>query len=135
MPTAPCTLTDHIAPRTHILTSTSITLERESHLNRGAVPENDDSRRKHDEVEEPLVSHSSMNMDPSPSRCIPTTDITAMMTQQATRDLEQQGINLRPTKTLFCESLTCPERRSLFLITFDMNIMFSLPFSMALYLS
>ena len=27
------------------------------------------------------------------------TDITAMMIQQATRDLEQQGINRDPTKT------------------------------------
>ena len=73
MSMAPYTLTDHIAPRTHILASTSITLERESGLNRGGVPENDDNRRKHDEVEEPLVSSTSMDMEPSPSRHVTTT--------------------------------------------------------------
>ena len=90
MPTVPCILTDLIAPRTHILASTSITTEREILLNRGGVPENDGSSRKYDEVEEPLVSSSLMDMNPSPSRHIAITDVTAMMIQQAIRNLEQQ---------------------------------------------
>ena len=80
MPMAPCILTNLIVPRIHILASTSITLERESLLNRCGVPENDDTRRKCDKVEEPLVSSSSMVLDPTLSMHIPTTDITAMMT-------------------------------------------------------
>ena len=79
MPMAPCTLTDLIAPRTHILAGTSITPEKESLLNRGGVPENDDNRRKCGMVEEPLISSSSLDMDPSLSRCISTTNVTAMM--------------------------------------------------------
>ena len=102
---APYTLTDLIAPGTHIQAITDIKLERESLLNRDGVPENDDNRRKCDEVEEPLVSSSSMDMDPSPSRCVPTTDTTAMMMQQAARDLEQQGINLRPYKDFILQKL------------------------------
>ena len=101
---APCTLTDLIAPRTNILASTSITVERESLLNRGHVPEND-NWRKCDEVEKTLASSSSMDMDPSPPKHISTTDITAMMIQQATRNLKQQTINLRPYKDFILQKL------------------------------
>ena len=105
MPMAPFTLTYLIAPRMHILASTrcsSITPEREWLLNRSGVPENEDNRRKCDEVE-PLASSSSMDMDPSPSRRVPTT--TTMMIQQATRNLEQQEINLRPYKDFISRKL------------------------------
>ena len=80
-PTVPCTLTDLITPRTHILANVGITPENETILRKSNVPENDGSRREHDEVGEEMVSPSSMNMNPSPSRHIPTTGVTAMMIQ------------------------------------------------------
>ena len=74
-------MTDLITPRTHILANVGITPENETILWKSNVPENDGSRREYDEVGEDMVNPSPMDMNPSPSRHIPTTSVTAMMIQ------------------------------------------------------
>ena len=104
--TAPCTLTDLIAPDTHIPASASIWPESENLLRKGGVPGEDGNRGECNEVGEAKVGPSSLNMDPSPSRHIQTTGVTAMMIQPATMDLEHQGINLKPYKNLILQKFS-----------------------------
>ena len=75
----PCNLTIPIGPGSHILASVGIMPESESLLWKGGVPEDDGNRGEHNEVGEAMVGSSSMDMDPSPSRYIPTTSVAAMM--------------------------------------------------------
>ena len=79
MPMTPCTLTDLIAPWTCILTSVDIALEKESFLRKGNVPEEDGDERECNYVGETIAGPSTMNLDQSPSRHLPTTSMTAMM--------------------------------------------------------
>ena len=67
-------------------------------LRKGGIPEGDGNRREHNKVGEAIGGLSSIDIDQLPSRHIPTTGVTAMMIQQATIDLEHQGINLKPYK-------------------------------------
>ena len=94
----PYTPTDLIAPGTQILSSTDIMPESETILRKGNIPEEGGNRGDHNKVGESIAGPSFMDMNPSQSRHIPTTDVTAMMIQQATMDLEHQGINLKPYK-------------------------------------
>ena len=75
---APCTLTDLIAPGTCILASVGITSESENVLRKGHVPD-DGNRGECNEVGEAIVGPSSMDMNASPSRHIPTTGVAAMI--------------------------------------------------------
>ena len=95
---APCTLTDCIVPGTHILASAGIMLESETLLRKGSVPEDDGNRGECNEVGEATMGPSSTDMNPFPSRHIPTTGVTAMMIPWAMVDLEHLGINLKPYK-------------------------------------
>ena len=78
---APCILTDLIVPGTHILTSANISPESDNLIRKGGITEEDGNRRKCNEVGEAIVGPSSMDMDQSASRYIPTTSVTAMMIQ------------------------------------------------------
>ena len=95
---APCTLADLIVSETYILTSADIAPEKENILRKGVVPKEDGNRREHNDVKEAIAGSSTMNTDKYPPRHIPTTGVTAMMIQQATMDLELQGISLKPYK-------------------------------------
>ena len=84
----PRTLTHLIAPGTHILTSAGIMPESENLLRKGGVQEDNANRGECNEVREAMAGPSSMDMDQSSSRHMPTTGVTAMMIKQATMDLE-----------------------------------------------
>ena len=76
---APYTLTNLIAPGTHILTNVEITPESENLLKKGGIPEEDGNRREYNKEGEVIAGPSSIDMDQAPSRHIPTTSVTAMM--------------------------------------------------------
>ena len=71
--------TDHIVPRTHILTSVDNVPERENILKKDGVPEEDSNMRECNDVREAIAGPSSMNIHLSPLRHIPTTGYTALM--------------------------------------------------------
>ena len=53
--------------------------ERENILRKGGVPEEDGNGRECNDVGEAIAGPSTMNIDQSPPRHIPTTSVTAMM--------------------------------------------------------
>ena len=66
---------------------------------KGDVPEEDgDWRECNDVVGEAIAGPSTMNLDQSPPRHIPTTSMTAMMIQQVKMELECKGVSLKPYK-------------------------------------
>ena len=74
-----CTLINLIQPGTCILVSPVITLESETLLRNGSVPENDGNRGECNEVGEAISGLSPMDMNPSPSRHFPITGVTGMI--------------------------------------------------------
>ena len=69
--------------------------ESETLLRKSNVPENDAYKGEHNEVGEAIVGPSSVDMNPTPCKHIPTTSVTAMMILWATMDQKYQGINLQ----------------------------------------
>ena len=53
--------------------------ESETLLRKSNVPEDDGYRGEHNEVGEAIVAPSSVDMNPTTCRHIPTTSVTAMM--------------------------------------------------------
>ena len=74
-----CTLTDLIVSAACLITSADIVLERENLPRKGEVPEDNGYRKECNDVGEAIVGPSTMNLDQSPPRHIPTTGVTAMM--------------------------------------------------------
>ena len=64
-----------------ILTSADIVAERENVLRMGGVLDEDGNQRECNDVEEAIAGSSTMNIDQSPPRDIPTTGVTAMIIQ------------------------------------------------------
>ena len=77
----PCTLTSLTAPGTCIPVSTGIMPDSENLLRKGSAPDDDCNRGECNEVGEAIMGPSTMDMNPYPSRHIPTTGVTATMIQ------------------------------------------------------